>query len=174
MQERLDGNEGMAAAMAAFQRLGRDAEKSEFAYRSEHRAAGLSPMLAQTLHFKGQCGCAVLFYRMGAFYETFGEDAHIVARLADIRLTSRGEFEGKPITMCGVPAPPSGFVRGDVVSIGAWESFPLCMAKVLQAGHALAVCEQIEDDDSAKTNGRTTVRREIVFRRSPADNFLLH
>ena len=62
-----------------------------------------SPMMAQYLGIKAQHPDALLFYRMGDFYEMFFDDAVAAAAALDIALTSRGEHAGRPIPMCGVP-----------------------------------------------------------------------
>ncbi len=63
----------------------------------------VTPMMAQYLGIKAQNAGALLFYRMGDFYEMFFEDAVAAASALDIALTKRGTHEGEPIPMCGVP-----------------------------------------------------------------------
>ena len=62
-----------------------------------------TPMMAQYLALKGEAGDSLLFYRMGDFFELFFDDAKTAAACLDIALTTRGEHEGAPIPMCGVP-----------------------------------------------------------------------
>ena len=62
-----------------------------------------SPMMVQYHGLKAQAGDCLLFYRMGDFFEMFFEDARAAAQILDIALTSRGEHDGTPIPMCGVP-----------------------------------------------------------------------
>src|SRR4028118_1406625 len=62
-----------------------------------------SPMMAQYLAIKAEAPDCLLFYRMGDFFELFFEDAKQAAQCLDIALTARGEHEGEPIPMCGVP-----------------------------------------------------------------------
>lgn len=88
-----------------------------------------TPMMQQYLRIKADYPDTLLFYRMGDFYELFFEDAQKVARLLDITLTARGQSNGKPIPMAGVP-------------FHAAESY---MARLLRQGLAIAVCEQIGD-----------------------------
>ncbi|GIX20027.1 MAG: hypothetical protein KatS3mg120_1703 [Erythrobacter sp.] len=62
-----------------------------------------TPMMAQYLALRAEAGEALLFYRMGDFFELFFEDAKVAAAVLDIALTTRGEHGGAPIPMCGVP-----------------------------------------------------------------------
>src|SRR4028119_1849284 len=62
-----------------------------------------TPMMAQYLALKAEAEDCLLFYRMGDFFELFFDDAKIAAACLDIALTARGEHEGEPIPMCGVP-----------------------------------------------------------------------
>lgn len=88
-----------------------------------------TPMMQQYLRIKAEHKDMLLFYRMGDFYELFFEDAQKVARLLDITLTARGQSDGKPIPMAGVP-------------FHAAESY---MAKILKQGLSIAICEQVGD-----------------------------
>ncbi len=65
--------------------------------------AGHTPMMVQYLKLKKNHPNTLLFYRMGDFYELFFEDAEKAARLLDITLTTRGQTNGTPIKMAGVP-----------------------------------------------------------------------
>ena len=62
-----------------------------------------TPMIRQYLSIKEQYADAILFYRMGDFYEMFFEDAEVASRILDITLTSRNKNDQTPIPMCGVP-----------------------------------------------------------------------
>ena len=62
-----------------------------------------TPMMEQYLNIKNQHKDALLFYRMGDFYELFFEDAVVASEALDIALTKRGKSNGKDIPMCGVP-----------------------------------------------------------------------
>ncbi|MFZ0611696.1 MAG: DNA mismatch repair protein MutS [Desulfobacterales bacterium] len=101
-----------------------------------------TPMISQYLSIKGQYPEAVLFYRMGDFYEMFFEDAERAAGILDITLTSRNKNVDKPIPMCGVPHKAAqGYI-----------------ARLLEAGLKVAVCDQVEDPATAKG----LVKREVV------------
>ena len=105
-------------------------------------------MMAQYLAIKGQAPDALLFYRMGDFYELFFEDAIIASQALDITLTKRGQHKGEAIPMCGVP-------------FHAYENY---LARLIKAGHKVAICEQMEDPAAAKKRDgyKAVVRREIV------------
>jgi DNA mismatch repair protein MutS len=107
-----------------------------------------TPMMAQYLAIKADVGDeALLFYRMGDFYELFFEDAVKAAAALDIALTKRGKHAGEPIPMCGVP-------------VHASEAY---LARLIKAGFRVAVCEQTEDPAEAKKRGsKAVVRREVV------------
>jgi DNA mismatch repair protein MutS len=111
--------------------------------------AGLkpSPMMAQYSAIKAQYPGALLFYRMGDFYELFFEDAEIAAKALGIVLTRRGKHEGQDIPMCGVPV----------------ERAEEYLHRLIGQGHKVAVCEQVEDPAEAKKRGaKSVVRREVV------------
>ena len=109
--------------------------------------ASPTPMMAQYLSIKEQARDALLFYRMGDFYELFFDDAIKAARALDITLTKRGQHGGDDIPMCGVP-------------FHAYESY---LAKLIRGGFKVAICEQMEDPAEAKKRGsKAVVRREIV------------
>ncbi|MCA8892058.1 MAG: DNA mismatch repair protein MutS [Hyphomonas sp.] len=106
-----------------------------------------TPFMAQYLSIKKQQPDALLFFRMGDFYELFFDDAVEAAKILDITLTSRGEHEGKPIPMAGVP-------------YHAAEGY---LARLIKAGCRVAVCEQTESPAEAKKRGsKAIVNREIV------------
>ncbi|MHA6287842.1 DNA mismatch repair protein MutS [Maricaulis sp. CAU 1757] len=111
-------------------------------------AEGATPMMQQFLELRGQApGDALLFYRMGDFYELFFDDAVRAAAALDIALTKRGEHQGQPIPMCGVPAATA-------------EAY---LARLIKAGFKVAVGEQTEDPKAAKARGsKSVVRREIT------------
>ena len=67
------------------------------------RADAPTPMMAQYRRLKEEAGDALLFYRMGDFFELFFDDAKVAAACLDIALTKRGADAGEPIPMCGVP-----------------------------------------------------------------------
>ena len=101
-----------------------------------------TPVMQQYLRLKAQHPDALLFYRMGDFYELFYEDAKRAARLLDITLTARGQSAGQPIPMAGVP----------------YHSVESYLAKLVRRGESVAICEQI--GDPAKSKG--PVERQVV------------
>jgi DNA mismatch repair protein MutS len=106
-----------------------------------------SPFLAQYLAAKSAHPDALLFFRMGDFYELFFEDAVAAARTLDITLTRRGQHQGEDIPMAGVPA----------------HAADMYLSRLIRAGHKVAVCEQMEDPAEAKKRGsKSIVRREVV------------
>lgn len=106
-----------------------------------------TPFMAQYLTIKAQHPDALLFFRMGDFYELFFEDAVRAAEILDITLTSRGEHDGQPIPMAGVP-------------YHAAEGY---LARLIKSGERVAVCEQTESPAEAKKRGsKAIVNREIV------------
>ncbi len=104
-------------------------------------------MMAQYLELKAQHSDALLLFRMGDFYETFYEDARIAARVLGLTLTSREKQGGDPIPLAGVPH----------------HALDHYLAKLVAAGHVVAICEQTEDPALAKG----LVRREVVEVVSP-------
>lgn len=69
--------------------------------------SAVSPMMQQYLGIKAQHTDKLVFYRMGDFYEMFFDDAVEAAKLLDITLTTRGQVDGEPVKMAGVPCPPT-------------------------------------------------------------------
>ena len=110
-------------------------------------AANVTPMMAQYLEIKEQYPHALLFYRMGDFYEMFFADAEAASAALDIALTKRGKHAGEDIPMCGVP-------------VHAAENYLLTL---IRKGFRVAVCEQMEDPAEAKKRGsKSVVRRDVV------------
>ncbi len=107
-------------------------------------SAGASPAMAQWFTLKATYPDALLFFRMGDFYELFFTDAEAAAAALDIALTARGEHAGAPVPMCGVP-------------IHAADSY---LVRLIRRGFRVAVAEQMEDP-RART-GKAPIRREIV------------
>lgn len=93
-----------------------------------------TPMIRQYLQIKAQHPDILVFYRMGDFYELFFEDAKRAAKLLDISLTKRGFSNGKPIPMAGVP----------------YHAVDNYLAKLVQLGESVAICEQIGDPSTSK------------------------
>lgn len=108
----------------------------------------VTPMMAQFLGIKSEVGPeALLFYRMGDFYELFFDDAVRAAAALDIALTKRGKHNGADIPMCGVPV----------------HSAEVYLQRLIKKGYRVAVCEQTEDPAEAKKRGsKSVVRREVV------------
>lgn len=107
----------------------------------------VTPMMAQYLEIKAHYPEALLFYRMGDFYELFFDDAAAAAEALDIALTKRGKHLDQDIPMCGVP-------------VHAAEGYLLTL---IRKGFRVAVCEQMEDPAEAKKRGaKSVVRREVV------------
>jgi len=104
--------------------------------------AQLTPMLAQYQQIKAQYTDAILFYRMGDFYEMFSEDAVKAAPILEVQLTSRDRNSPNPMAMCGVP----------------FHSATQYIQKLLDAGLKVAICEQVEDPSQAKG----LVKREVI------------
>jgi DNA mismatch repair protein MutS len=102
----------------------------------------LTPMMQQYLSTKERYPDAILFFRLGDFYEMFFEDALLASRLLDLTLTSRDKDADDPVPMCGVPHhAASGYV-----------------ARLLELGHKVAICDQVEDPRLAKG----IVKREVT------------
>lgn len=107
----------------------------------------VTPMMAQYLQIKEAHPGALLFYRMGDFYEMFFEDAVNASEALDIALTKRGKHDGDDIPMCGVP-------------IHAAEGYLLTL---IRKGFRVAVCEQLESPAEAKKRGyKAVVKRDVV------------
>ncbi|MGY6634825.1 MAG: DNA mismatch repair protein MutS [Alkalilacustris sp.] len=104
-------------------------------------------MMAQYLDIRAQHADALLFYRMGDFYELFFDDAVAASAALDIALTRRGKHAGGDIPMCGVP-------------VHAAESYLLTL---IRKGFRVAIAEQMEDPAEAKKRGaKSLVRRDVV------------
>ncbi|MEO1968801.1 MAG: DNA mismatch repair protein MutS [Sphingomonadaceae bacterium] len=117
-------------------------------------AAKPTPMMEQYFTLKREAEGALLFYRMGDFFELFFDDAVTAAGILDIALTSRGEHDGKPVPMCGVPV----------------HSAETYLARLIRAGQRVAIAEQVETPEEAKRrakregtpSSKTLVARDIV------------
>ena len=106
-----------------------------------------TPMMAQYLEVKAEAPDALLFYRMGDFYEMFFDDAVAAAQALDIALTKRGQHQGADIPMCGVPHHSA-------------EGYLLTL---IRKGFRVAIAEQMETPEQAKKRGhKSVVRREIT------------
>ena len=114
----------------------------------EFMSSTVTPMMAQYLEIKAHHPDALLFYRMGDFYELFFNDAVAAASALDIALTKRGKHLGQDIAMCGVPH-------------HAAEGYFLTL---IRKGHRVAVCEQLESPAEAKKRGYKSVVKRGVTR----------
>src|SRR3954462_4599414 len=105
-------------------------------------------MMAQYRRLKDEAGGALLFYRMGDFFELFFDDAKVASGCLDIALTTRGESGGEPIPMCGVP-------------IHSAEAY---LARLTRGGHLVAIAEQTESPAEARKarGSKALVDRAIV------------
>jgi len=124
-----------------------------------------TPMITQYRAIKAQYPDALLFYRMGDFYEMFFEDAITASKILDITLTSRNKNQADPVPMCGVP----------------YRAVQSYIARIIERGMKVAVCDQVEDPSQAKG----LVKREVVrvitpgmilenaFLDAKSDNYLL-
>jgi DNA mismatch repair protein MutS len=112
------------------------------------RADAPTPMMVQYKRLKDEAGDALLFYRMGDFFELFFDDAKVASACLDIALTKRGTDAGEPIPMCGVPV----------------HSAEAYLARLIKAGHRVAIAEQTESPvEARKARGsKALVDRAII------------
>ncbi|QOL19552.1 DNA mismatch repair protein MutS [Candidatus Bodocaedibacter vickermanii] len=104
-------------------------------------------MMAQYFAIKEQHKNALLFYRLGDFYELFYEDAITASKALDITLTKRGQNQGEAIPMCGIP-------------FHAYENY---LSRLIRQGYSVAICEQMETPEEAKKRGgKSVVQRDVV------------
>jgi len=94
----------------------------------------LTPMIRQYLQIKERYRDAILFFRLGDFYEMFFEDAEKAAKILDIALTARNRNDESPVPLCGIP----------------YHAATPYIGKLLDAGYKVAICEQVEDPKTAK------------------------
>ncbi|MFQ6032376.1 MAG: DNA mismatch repair protein MutS, partial [Candidatus Zixiibacteriota bacterium] len=102
----------------------------------------ITPLMNQYIKIKSQYPDEILFFRMGDFYEMFGEDAKVASKILGIALTSRGHIKGEKIPLAGIP----------------YHAADRYLAKLLRAGKKVVVCEQVEDPKFAKG----IVKRDVV------------
>ncbi len=108
---------------------------------------GVTPVMGQYLAAKAAQPDAIVFFRMGDFYELFFKDAEIASALLGITLTKRGKHQGEDIPMAGVP-------------VHAMDGY---LARLIRAGQRVAICDQIETPAEAKKRGsKAIVARDIV------------
>lgn len=106
-----------------------------------------TPMMQQYHRIKEQYPDCLLFFRMGDFYELFFDDAVKASSALDIALTKRGKSDGEDIPMCGVPHHSS-------------DSY---LARLINSGFRVAICEQMEDPQEAKKRGpKSVVERDVI------------
>jgi DNA mismatch repair protein MutS len=101
-----------------------------------------TPLMQQYHALKKQHPSALLLFRLGDFYELFYDDAKLASRILQITLTARNKERGDPVPMCGVP-------------YHAAENY---IARLIRAGHKVAICEQMEEPGP----GKKLVRREVI------------
>lgn len=101
-----------------------------------------TPMFQQYLEEKAKFPQALLLFRLGDFYELFGDDADLASRVLELTLTSREIGKGRRVSMCGVP----------------YHAADHYIARLVDEGYAVAICEQVEDPRRAKG----LVRREVI------------
>src|SRR3989338_5648524 len=102
----------------------------------------LTPMLRQYLEIKEKHADAILFYRIGDFYEMFFDDAVRASKVLDIVLTSRNKNDPNPVPLCGIP----------------YHAMEPYLEKLVREGYKVAICDQVEDPKEA----RGVVRREVT------------
>ena len=102
----------------------------------------LTPMLAQYRAIKREHQDVILLFRLGDFYEMFGDDAKLASEVLELVLTSRQVGKGRRMPMCGIP----------------YHAADRYVARLLAAGHKAAICEQVEDPKKAKK----LVKREVI------------
>ncbi|MBI5183629.1 MAG: DNA mismatch repair protein MutS [Nitrospinae bacterium] len=101
-----------------------------------------TPAMRQYQDIKRKYPEAILFFRMGDFYEMFNEDAKIASKVLEITLTSRHKNKENPIPMCGIP----------------YHAANSYVARLIKGGYKVAICEQVEDPNMAKG----IVKREVI------------
>ena len=101
-----------------------------------------TPLMKQYLTIKGQHKDAILFFRMGDFYEMFYEDAKVGSKVLGITLTSRAHGKAANVPLAGFP----------------YHALDNYLGKMVKAGYRVAICEQVEDPKKAKT----IVKRDVL------------
>jgi len=110
-----------------------------------------TPLMEQYLAIKAKHKNAILFFRMGDFYEMFYEDAKIASQVLGITLTSRAHGKAADVPLAGFP----------------YHALETYLTKMIKAGYRVAICEQVEDPKKAKT----IVRRDVVEIITPGTTF---
>lgn len=106
----------------------------------------LTPMLRQYMNIKEENPDVILMFRLGDFYEIFGEDAKVASKELEITLTGRNAGEAGRIPMCGVP----------------FHAVDRYVARLIQRGYRVAICDQVEDPKQAKGLVRRQVTRVVT------------
>jgi DNA mismatch repair protein MutS len=104
--------------------------------------AELTPLMKQYQEIKARHQDAILFFRLGDFYEMFGQDAVVASQVLQIALTTRDKGKKDAVPMCGIP-----YFAADTY-----------ISKLIKAGHKVAICEQVEDPKEAKG----VLKRQVV------------
>jgi len=117
-------------------------EKKNIKNQPEGQYEPSTPLMRQYQSIKEYYADAILFFRLGDFYEMFGDDARIASRILQITLTTRDKGSDNPLPMCGIPH----FAAENYIS------------RLIREGYKVAVCEQVEDAENAKG----IVKREVV------------
>ncbi|MBI0535522.1 DNA mismatch repair protein MutS [Roseomonas sp. KE2513] len=116
------------------------------------RAEGATPAMAQWFAAKAAHPDALIFFRMGDFFELFFADAVTAGEALGLAVSHRGEHAGRPVPMAGVP-------------VHAMEAY---LARLIRRGYRVAICEQMETPEAAKARKAPAVRREVVRVVTPA------
>ncbi|MCD6327127.1 DNA mismatch repair protein MutS [bacterium] len=111
------------------------------------KSAQTTPMMQQYRRIRAQYPDTIMLFRMGDFYEMFGEDAVIGSQLMDIALTSRNRGKPEEVPLCGIP----------------YHALDVYLKKLIKKGKKVAICEQVEDPKTAKG----VVKRDVVRIVSP-------
>jgi DNA mismatch repair protein MutS len=130
----------------------RDGRKGHDAAATPIPGEGATPALAQWFAAKAAHPDALIFFRMGDFFELFFDDAHTASGILDIAVSHRGEHRGQAVPMAGVPA----------------HAVDAYLARLIRAGHRVALCDQLETPEEAKKRRAPTIRREVVRVVTPA------
>src|SRR5438309_10117502 len=121
---------------------GTEGDPAEMRRKELRTMRELTPMMRQYRSLKDQHPHAILLFRLGDFFEAFFEDAHVVARELQLTLTSRPVAKGRRIPMCGIPH----------------HALHTYLRRLIDRGHRVAICDQVEDARQAGA----LVRREVV------------
>ena len=114
--------------------------------RGTIRRMAMTPMMQQYHDAKDACGDALLFFRMGDFYELFADDAKIAAKAVGLTLTSRDKNSDNPVPMAGFPH----------------HQLEGYLSKLITLGHRVAICEQVEDPKKAKGLVKRDITRVVT------------